>query len=58
VFRAQADWTFKVGTSYERAPSLAEKNAAEGLSDFSVRGDARRHFSLQVAQHFHWKFRR
>jgi hypothetical protein len=33
-----------VGTSYERAAPLAEKNAAAGLSDFSVRGAAMRHF--------------
>jgi hypothetical protein len=29
-----------------------------GLSDFLVRGAARRHFSLRVAQLFHRKFRR
>jgi hypothetical protein len=37
------DIHFTVGTSYERAAPLAEKNAAAGLSDFSVRGAARRH---------------
>jgi hypothetical protein len=37
------DIHFTVGTSYERAAPLAEKNAALGLSDFSVSGDARRH---------------
>jgi hypothetical protein len=60
VFRAQADWTFifTVGTSRERPAPLAEKNAAAGLSDFSVRGAARRHFSRQVAQLFRGKFRR
>jgi hypothetical protein len=39
---------FTVGTSYERATPLAEKNAAAGLSDFSVRGAARRQFSQEV----------
>jgi predicted nucleic acid-binding Zn ribbon protein len=32
------DIHFAVGTSYERAAPLAEKNAAAGLSDFSVCG--------------------
>jgi hypothetical protein len=32
------DIHFTVGTSYERAVPLAEKIAAAGLSDFSVRG--------------------
>jgi hypothetical protein len=32
------DIHFTVGTSYDRAAELAEKNAAAGLSDFSVRG--------------------
>jgi hypothetical protein len=40
------DIHFTFGTSYERAAPLAEKNSAAGLSDFSVRGAARRHFSL------------
>jgi hypothetical protein len=43
---------------YETVAPLAEKNAASGLSDFSVRGAPRRHFSRQVAQHFRRKFRR
>jgi hypothetical protein len=46
------DIHFTVGTSYESAAPLVEKNAAAGLSDFSVRGAARRHFSGQVAQLF------
>jgi hypothetical protein len=52
------DIHFTVGTSYERAVPLADKNAAAGLSDFSVSGAARRHFSQQVVQLFRRKFRR
>jgi hypothetical protein len=48
---------FTVGTSYERAAPLAEKNVAAGLSDFIVRGAAWQHFSQQVAQHFCREFR-
>jgi hypothetical protein len=44
------DIHFTVGTAYERAAPLAEKNAAAGLSDFSVRGAARRHFSEKAAK--------
>jgi hypothetical protein len=47
---------FTVGTSYERAVSLAEKIATTGLSDFSVHGAARRHFSRQVAQNFRRRY--
>jgi hypothetical protein len=37
--------SFTIGTSYERAAPLTEKkDASAGLSDFSVRGAARRHF--------------
>jgi hypothetical protein len=50
------DIHFTVGTSYERAAPLAEKNTAAGLSDFSVRGAAWRHFSWQVVQLFRRKF--
>jgi hypothetical protein len=46
------DIHFTVGTSYERAAPLAEKNTTAGLSDLSVRDAARRHFSRQVAQLF------
>jgi hypothetical protein len=35
---------------------LSTDHTAAGLSDFSVRGAARRHFSRQVAQHFRRKF--
>jgi hypothetical protein len=49
---------FTVSTSYESAAPLAEKNAATGLTEFSVRGALRRHFSRQVAQPFRRKFRR
>jgi hypothetical protein len=46
------DIHFTVGTSYERTAALAKKNVAAVLSDFSVRGAARRQFSQQVAQLF------
>jgi hypothetical protein len=39
---------FTVGISCERAVPLAEKNAAAGLSDFSVRGAARRHYFSEI----------
>jgi hypothetical protein len=42
------DIHFTVGTPCEIAAPLAEKNAAAGLSDFLVRGAARRHFSRQM----------
>jgi hypothetical protein len=51
------DIHFTAGTSFETTAPLAEKNATAGLSDFSVRGAARRHFSRQVAQHVRWKYR-
>jgi hypothetical protein len=50
------DIHFTVGTSYERAAPFAEQNAATVLSNISVRGAARRHFSWQVAQLFRRKF--
>jgi hypothetical protein len=52
------DIHFTVGTSYERAAPLAEKNAAADVSDFSVFGAVRRHFSRQVAQLFCSTFQR
>jgi hypothetical protein len=36
---------FTVGTSYEKAATLAEKNTAAGLSDFSVCGATQWQFS-------------
>jgi hypothetical protein len=44
------DIHFTVGTPYERAAPLAEKNAAVGLSDFSVRGAARGNVRCFVSQ--------
>jgi hypothetical protein len=45
VFRAQADWTFILLSELptKQAAPLAEKNAATGLSDFSVRGASTSH---------------
>jgi hypothetical protein len=59
VFRAQADWAFILPPELpmKELRHLAKKNAAAALSDFSVRGATRQHFSWQVAQqHFRRKF--
>jgi hypothetical protein len=60
MFRAQADWTFILPPELptKELRHLPRKNAAAGLSDFSVRDAARWYFSRQVAQLFRKTFRR
>jgi hypothetical protein len=52
------DIDFTVGTSYERAVWLAEKNAAARHHVLRSLISLRRHFSRQVAELFRRKFRR